>query len=110
ARRLGGRAGRRRGGLGPRRLRSLAGGERREALPLDQGRDLLAVQDLVLQERLGDADQRCAVGLDHLLRPLVRLQTELLDLPVDQNGGRLAVVLVLRDLAAKEDLLFLLSE
>src|SRR5206468_11222894 len=65
ARRLGGRAGRRRGALGPRRLLSLAGGKRREGLPFDQGRDLLAVENLVLQERLGDAHQRFAVGLDH---------------------------------------------
>src|SRR6266571_5299049 len=107
--RLGGGPERLGGGLDPAR-RPLARRQGGQVLPLHQRRDLLAVEHLVLQERLRDPDQGVAVGLQDLLRPLVRLQGEPLDLLVDQDGGRFAVVLVLGDLPAEEDLLLLLAE
>src|SRR5437867_3808693 len=107
--RLGGRACRLRGRLGPL-LRAFARGEGRDVVALHQGGHLLAVEDLVFQERLRDAHQGVAVLFDDLLRPVVGVQAESLDLLVDQDGGRLAVVLVLGDLAAQGDLPFLRSE
>ena len=46
----------------------------------------------------------------HRVRPLVAVRDDALDLLVDLDRRVLAVVLVLRDLAAEEDLLFLLAE
>src|SRR5437867_4202161 len=102
ARRLSGR-------LGPL-LRVLAGGKGRGVPTLHQGGHLVTVEHLVLQQRLGHAHQSVSVLFHHLLRAVVGVQADSLDLLVDQHGGRLAVVLVLGDLATQEALFFLLSK
>src|SRR6185436_12621758 len=57
-------------------------------------RQLLRVQDLVLEQGLRDADERIAPLVERLLRPRVLLAHDPLDLGVDLEGGGLAVVLV----------------
>src|SRR5439155_14284988 len=109
ARGLGGRTRRLRRRLDPG-LPALARGEDGGVVALDQRADLVAVQHLVLQERLGHPHQGVAVLLHDLLRAVVGAQADRLDLLVDQDGRGLAVVLVLGDLAPQEDLLLFLAE
>src|SRR2546423_1485858 len=94
----------------PPGLPALARGEDGRVVALDQGADLVAVQHLVLEERLGHSHQGVAVLFHDLLRAVVGAQADRLDLLVDQNGRRLAVVLMLGDLAPQENLLLFLPE
>src|SRR5262245_38127893 len=81
---------------------------RRERLAANQGGDLLAVQHLALEQRLGDPLQAVAVLLEDALGGVVAGDHDRLDLVIDLDRGRLRVVPVLRDLPAEEDLLFFL--
>src|SRR2546425_8416752 len=109
ASRLGGRTRHLRGRLGPL-LRALAGGQGRDVVALHQGGHLFAVEDLILQERLRHTHQGVPMLLHDLLCPVVGVEADSLDLLVDQDSRRLAVILVLGDFAAQKDLLLLLSE
>src|SRR5262249_10082550 len=62
------------------------------------------------EELFGNPVERRAALLEQRLRALVVHRHEPLDLVVDADRGVFAVVLMLRDLAAEEDLLFLLAE
>src|SRR5262249_55433846 len=83
---------------------------RGEILALRDELDLPALEDLALQERGGELLEDVAPVEDDLAGLLVALADDPLDLAVDQNCGRLGVVLVLGELAAEEDLLVLLPE
>src|SRR5208283_972404 len=82
----------------------------RQGFALDQLADFGAVQDLALQQRFSDSDHRFRALLDNLARAAVAIFHQLAHLFIDSNGSRFAVVAMLRDFAAQEDLLFLLAE
>src|SRR5262245_1651794 len=98
------------------RLVFLDGGARGDRLRLVErqaGGDalhLLGVEHLALEQRLGHLDEDRLVLGEELVRAVIRVGHEALHFLIDLERGVLAVVLVLRDLAAEEDLLFLLSE
>ena len=83
-------------------------------LPPPQARmivvDVGAVEALALEERLRHLVQDLEVVLQQALRALVRLEDDAADLVVDLERGALGVVGGLREVAAEEDLLFLLAE
>ena len=77
------------------------------------GRDaphLLGVEHFARQQRVGHLHEAGLVLGQQLVRALVVVGDEALHFLVDLERRVLAVVLVLRDLAAEEDLLFLLAE
>src|SRR5262245_34353802 len=90
--------------LGPCRRR-LVDREAADDLP-----DLVPVEDLAREQLVGQPLEPFAIRLQELQRTLVVLRDDPLDLLVDADRGVLAVVRPLRDLAAEEDLLFLLAE
>src|SRR5438270_2840494 len=71
---------------------------------------LFGVERFVREQRVGHLHQPRLVLHEDLVRAVVRLGDEALHLVVDLQRGVLAVILVLRDLAAEEDLLLLLAE
>src|SRR3954468_6428349 len=91
------------------RQRCWLGGTRRP-LPGRRWADLVGVEHFAREQLLGDLVEGGAVLLDERLGALVVRGHEALDLVIDADRGVLAVVLMLRDLAAEEDLLFLLAE
>src|SRR5213083_1376061 len=72
--------------------------------------DLAAVDRLALEERLGHLVEHLEVAAQEELRALVGLEQDAAHLGVDLDGGLLGVVDLLREVAAQEDLLFLLAE
>src|SRR5207249_1415095 len=72
--------------------------------------DLGAVDRLALEEGLGHLVEHLEVAAQEELRALVGLEQEAAHLGVDLDGGLLGVVDLLREVAAEEDLLFLLAE
>ena len=101
-------------GLAARRV--VRGGRRRrrhelfERQTLREAEDLVRVEDFPSQQLVGDAQQnRFLLGEDRT-RARVLIHHELLHFLVDALRRVFAVVLGLRDLAAEEDLLFLLAE
>ena len=60
-------------------------------------RDLFAVEDLPLEQSLGDALQRVQVIVDDLLGAVVTSGNDLLNLLVDADGSGFAVIAVLVD-------------
>src|SRR4051812_5869999 len=94
------------GDRGRRRLRLV----RLERFATHDASDLVGVEHFTHEELLGDAIERNAVFFERRLGALVVRRHEALDLVIDPDRGVFAVVLVLRDLAAEEDLLFLLAE
>src|SRR5688500_13254273 len=72
--------------------------------------DLVGVEDLARQQRVGDVDQPLLVLGENRGAALVLIANNELDLGVDLKRRVFAVVGVLRDLAAEEDLLFFLAE
>src|SRR6266540_1807886 len=70
--------------------------------------DLPPFQRLALQELAGDAVERVLVRGDDLVGGLVGRVENAAHFPVDLDRRRLGVVLMLRELAAEEDRLFLL--
>src|SRR5262245_42976324 len=98
------------------RLVFLDGGARGDQLRLVErqaGGDplhLLGVEHLTLQERLGHLHENRLVLGEELVRALIRVGDEALHFLIDLERGVFAVILVLGDLAAQEDLLFLLAE
>src|SRR5262245_9460485 len=72
--------------------------------------DLLGVERLASEQRIRHIEHALLVLADDRLRARVIVGHEALDLLVDAQRRVLAVVLMLRDLAAEEDLLFLLAE
>src|SRR5215472_13401934 len=79
-------------------------------LPIDQHLDLGRVQNLALDQRLCNLLQRFAVVAENLLGSVVAVIDQLAHFLVNLDGSVFAVVAMLRDLAAQEDLLFLLAE
>ena len=71
---------------------------------------LIGVEHFAREQRVGDVEQLLLVLGQQLGRAAVGVHDEALDLGVDLERRVFAVVLVLRDLAAEEDLLFLLAE
>src|SRR5437660_10098425 len=71
---------------------------------------LLGVEHLAREQRVGNLHQRVLVRGEQLRRALIVVGDELLHFLIDLDRGVFAVILVLRDLAAEEDLLFLLAE
>src|SRR5204863_4254441 len=67
--------------------------------------DLLGVEDFARQQRLGDLFELRLVRRQDRVRALVVVGDEALHLVVDLQRRVLAIVLVLRDLPAEEDLL-----
>src|SRR5262252_7975382 len=95
--------------LGHRR----AGGDRLGLVERLAGSDplhLLGVEHLALEQRLGHADERVLVLREQRVRALIGVGDEALHFLIDLERRVLAVVLVLRDFAAEENLLFLLAE
>src|SRR5471030_1685217 len=82
---------------------------RRQGLPVDELHHFVAVQDLAHQQRLGDLHHRFRVFLHNGCRGIVAFLHQLLHLLINADGGLFAVVAMLRDLAAQENLLFLLA-
>src|SRR5437667_1180051 len=72
--------------------------------------DLGAVDRLALEERLGHLVEHLEVAAQEELGALVGLEQDAAHLGVDLDGGLLGVVDLLREVAAEEDLLFLLAE
>src|SRR6266516_2096101 len=72
--------------------------------------DLLGVQHLAGEKRVGHLQQNLFAATEQRARALVVVGDEALHFLIDLEGRVLAVILVLRDLAAEEDLLFLLAE
>src|SRR5258705_4298152 len=98
---------RRRGGLRRRRRRPPRFVER---LPPRDAAHLLGVERLVHEQRVGHLEQPRLGLVEDLPRARVRLGHEALHLVIDLQRGVPPGILVLRDLAAEADLLFLLSE
>ena len=71
---------------------------------------LIGVEHFAREQRVGDVEQRLLVRRENLGGAAVGVHDEALHLGVDLERRVFAVVLVLRDLAAEEDLLFLLAE
>src|SRR5262249_55092801 len=85
-------------------------GQRRQLLARDDLHDLVAVQNLALQQRLGDPRQGFGVLADNLRGGVITALHQLFHLLVDADSGFFAVVPVLGDLAPQEHLLFLFAE
>src|ERR1035437_544160 len=83
--------------------------ERRQCLAFDELHYLVAIQDLALQQRLGDLGERFGPLIDDGGGRVVAALHQLLHLLVDTDGGFFAVIAVLGDFTAQEDLLFLLA-
>ena len=83
---------------------------RRQFLAIDQQQHFGGVEHFALQQCRRDLLQRVAVASRDALCRFVSLVHQLADLAIDLDGGVFAVVTVLADLAAQEDLLFLLAE
>src|SRR6185503_11187534 len=75
----------------------------------DQSSNLNRVQRLALQQSFGQSHQRVLVLNDDLTRAVVLLCYQAIHLLINLDRGVFTVVLMLRDLAAKEDLLLLLA-
>src|SRR5215469_5543617 len=73
-------------------LRFAAGGERRQRLAIDNGLHFRAVENLALQQRLGDLRQGGGVLLDDLAGTVIAALHQLLDLLIDLDCGVFAVV------------------
>ncbi len=76
---------------------------RADLAKLEDLQDVPALDRLVLEEGLGDLVQGGAALADDLLRPVVLLGDDPLDLDVDPAGGLLRDVLRAGDVAAKEN-------
>src|SRR5947209_8605837 len=85
-------------------------GEFLERKAVDELLHFRPVQNFALEQRQGNANQRIGAVVDHFARAIVAVAHELLNLLVDADRGRFTEIAVLRDLAAKENLLFLLAE
>src|SRR5688572_25888615 len=72
--------------------------------------DLGSVEAVALEKRLGHLVEDLEVVLQETLRAVVRLGQEAPELGVDLDRRLLGVVGGLREVAAEEDLLFLLAE
>ncbi len=86
---------------------------RRRVVERQAGADaphLLGVERFARQQRVGHVEQLLLVLAEDRLRARVVVGHEALHFLIDAERRVLAVVLVLRDLAAEEDLLFLLAE
>src|SRR5437762_949338 len=75
---------------------------------VDQQLDLGRIKHFALQQSVCDALQGLAIHFEDLLGDRVALVDELADLGIDLYGCIFAIVAVLGDFAAEEDLLFLL--
>src|SRR5262245_45639475 len=81
-----------------------------ERLACSQPLDLLGVERFAREQRVGNRHQRRLVFAEQLMRVLVIRGDDALHFLIDLQRRILAVILVLRDLAAEEDLLFFLAE
>ncbi len=79
-------------------------------MPFDQQPYFFGVDGLALKQGCSDAMHRVLVGLEDGVRRLVGVVDEAAHFEVDLAGRLLAEVAMLSDLAAEEDLLFLLAE
>src|SRR5690349_11986819 len=82
-------------------------GERSRA---QDARDLLGIERLALEQGAGERVQLFDVLLEDLPGARGAVDHDALDLAVDGQRGLLAVVLLTRDFAAEEDVLFVLAE
>src|SRR4030095_10926707 len=71
---------------------------------------LLSVERFPCEQRVGYVQQLLFVLAENRLRARVVVGNEALDFLIDAKRGVFAVILVLRDLAAREDFFFLLAE
>src|SRR5215813_2317534 len=72
--------------------------------------DLLTVEGLPLQEGARQRVELLEILLEDLLGAARGLQDDPFDLPVDEERGRFAVVLLARHLTAEEDVLLVLAK
>src|SRR5205807_1415542 len=72
--------------------------------------DVVGVDDFALQQRRGHASDNLLIAGENLLRRAVSCPDQSPDFFVDLDRSGFAVVAMLVDLAAQEDLLFLLAE
>src|SRR5436190_5007315 len=79
-----------------------------DLLAAHQAMYFLAIDGLVLHQRVRDGLELVAVGEQHLARLLLAFGDDAADLLVDQLGGVLRHVLALRDGMAEEDFLLVL--
>src|SRR2546427_464527 len=73
-------------------------------------RDLLAVERLTLEQRAGERVELLDVLIEDLAGAGGALHDDALDLGVDEQRGRLAVILRARDLPPQKDVLLVLAE
>ena len=81
-----------------------------QRMAVGEAANLVGVENFARQQRVGDVHQPLLVLAEERRAALVLVADDALDLAVDLERGVFAVVGVLRDLAAEEDLLFLLAE
>src|SRR6266849_6238849 len=82
----------------------------RQLLAFDDHLDLLSIQHFALDQRERNSDQHIPVGRQECLGGVVTPFDQFLNFFVDLDRGGLAVIAMLRNLAAQEDLLFLFAE
>src|SRR5712691_5406631 len=82
----------------------------RQLLAFDDHLDLLSIQHFALDQRERNSDQHIPVGRQEFLGGVVTPFDQFLNFFVDLDRGGLAVIAMLRNLAAQEDLLFLFAE
>ena len=82
----------------------------RQLATVEQGLDFLAVQHFTLEQGFGDANQYIGVFRDVLLRLVIAALDQVAHFGIDTDSRCFAVVAVLRDLTAQEDLFLLLAE
>src|SRR5262249_14534288 len=98
-----------------RGLADLGFGSRRRAVLVqrqagDDAANLNRIERFASEKFLGQTVEGVAVLDDNLARALVLLHHDAFDFLIDLDRGVFAVILVLSDFAAEEDLLFLLAE
>src|ERR1700732_4504082 len=82
----------------------------RQLLAFDDHLDLLSIQHFALDHRDGNSAHPLPVGRQEFLGGVVTPFDQFLNFFVDLDRGGLAVITMLRNLAAQEDLLFLFAE
>src|SRR5678815_3279391 len=79
-------------------------------LSVDDHLDLCSVEHFALNQRQRNPDQHIAIRMKQVLGGVITALDQLLHFRIDLDRCGLAVVAMLRNLAAQEDLLFLLAE